>query len=78
MFEKLGVKKCEKWWGKSFLIHVSRGHFWSMWPKILWYWGSSILYLKLYFGQKPESDEDLEDLDKEQIIEIFKEANIIK
>jgi len=32
----------------------------------------------LYFGQKPDSDEDLEDLDYDIIIEIFKEANIIK
>ena len=32
---------------------------------------------KLYFGEKPESEEDLEDLDEDQIIAIFKEENII-
>ena len=32
----------------------------------------------LFFGQKPDSDEDLEDLDEEIIIEMFKDANIIK
>jgi hypothetical protein len=33
---------------------------------------------KIKFGQKADSDEDLEDMDKDDIIEIFKEANIIK
>ena len=32
---------------------------------------------KLYFGEKPESEEDLEDLDEDQIIAIFKDENII-
>lgn len=32
----------------------------------------------LYFGQRPDSDEDLEDLDEDYIIEVFKEQGIIK
>ena len=32
----------------------------------------------LYFGQKADSDEDLEDLDEDYIIEVFKEQGIIK
>ena len=28
---------------------------------------------QLYFGQRPDSDEDLEDLDEDYIIEVFKE-----
>ena len=32
----------------------------------------------LFFGQKPDREEDLEDLDEEIIIEMFKDANIIK
>lgn len=32
----------------------------------------------LYFGQKADSEEDLEDLDEDQIKQIFMDQNIIK
>jgi hypothetical protein len=31
----------------------------------------------IYLGEKPDSEEDLEDLDEDQIIAIFKDENII-
>ena len=34
---------------------------------------------KFYFGEeKGQSEEDLEDLDEEQVLQIFKEAGLIK